>query len=398
MASVTQPYATAFQQIIQRNLEFVLAKVGTVESALSADLREQAFHTLSYGLNTPTAWSATQRLLLSLSPKLEPLGYWQEWILYLEQGVIFCREQADAPIQALLNLQLGRFYRLCNRLEEAYTCLTASTAAFAEQHDPHHQAEALAQLAYVARRRRQNAEASRLIQHAFTLCAPGSWAHAACYSIRGAIALDTHQFADAVSAYQQALPLWQQLQEQAQIAWAYNDLGVALNYLTDYAAAIPHLEQAIHYFALMQATAPQGVAHMNLGISYLELGEPQQALTAFDAAAPLLFQSQDEHFTPLLYHNRARACRHLQQWVAAEEACQAAIVRFREQQGLIDLANALDELGWIYREQHRLTDAITAFELGLATLDLVAEDPELPFFRKMLMEDLQAARQAAAKG
>ncbi len=134
MASVIQPYATAFQQIIQRNLEFVLAKVRTAEGGLSADLREQAFHTLSYGLNTPTAWSATQRLLLSLSPKLEPLGYWQEWILYLEQGVLFCREQADAPTQALLNLQLGRFYRLCNRLEEAHACLTASAAAFAEHY------------------------------------------------------------------------------------------------------------------------------------------------------------------------------------------------------------------------------------------------------------------------
>lgn len=397
MASIAQPYANTFQQIIQRNVEFVLAKIHTVEGALPADVREQAFHTLSYGLSAPAAWLATQRLLLSLSPKLEPLGYWQEWILYLEQGVIFCRQQADATTQALLNLQLGRFYRLCNRLEEAHTCLTASAAAFAEQQDPPNQAEALTQLAYVARRRRQNEEASRLIHQAFTLCAPGSWAHAACYSIQGAIALDVHRFAEAVTAYEQALPLWQQLQDQAQIAWAHNDLGVALNDLADYTAAIPHLEHAIHHFALVQATAPQGVAYMNLGISYLELGQPVRALAAFDAAAPLLFQSQDEHFTPLLYHNRARACRQLQQWSASEEACQAAIVRFREQQRLIDLANALDELGWIYREQHRTIDAVTAFQLGLDALERLAQDPELPFFRMMLTQDLQAALQAEEK-
>lgn len=393
MTSITQSYATAFQQIIQRNLEFVLAKVGAAEGGLPADLREQAFHTLSYGLNAPTAWSATQRLLLSLSPKLEPLGYWQEWILYLEQGVIFCREQADAPTQALLNLQLGRFYRLCNRLEEAHTCLTASAAAFAKEHDSHNQAEALAQLAYVARRRRQNEEASRLIQQAFTLCAPGSWAHAACYSIQGALALDTHHFAEAVTAYEQALPLWQQLQEQAQIAWAYNDLGVALNALTDYTAAIPHLEQAIHYFALMQATAPQGVADMNLGISYLGLGQPARALTAFDAAAPLLLQSQDEHNIPLLYHNRAHAYRQLAQWAAAEEACQAAITRFRRQARVIDLANALEELGWIYLEQKRTGEAVAAFELGLQELNQLRDDPELTFFRNLLTQALQTALQ-----
>lgn len=393
MTSAAQPYATAFQQIIQRNLEFVLVKVGAAEGGLPADLREQAFHTLSYGLNAPTAWSATQRLLLSLSPKLEPLGYWQEWILYLEQGVIFCREQADALTQALLNLQLGRFYRLCNRLEEAHTCLTASAAAFAEQHDSYNQAEALAQLAYVARRQRQNEEASRLIQQAFTLCAPGSWAHAACYSIQGALALDTHHFAEAVTAYEQALPLWQQLQEQAQIAWAYNDLGVALNALTDYTAAIPHLEQAIHYFALMQATAPQGVADMNLGVSYLGLGQPARALTAFDAAAPLLFQSQDEHNIPLLYHNRAHAYRQLAQWAVAEEACQAAITRFRRQARVIELANALEELGWIYLEQKRTDEAVAAFELGLQELSQLRDDPELTFFRNLLTQALQTALQ-----
>ncbi len=205
--------------------------------------------------------------------------------------------------------------------------------------------------------------------------------------------MDSHQFAEAVVCYKQALPLWQQLQEQAQIAWAYNDLGVALNDLTDYAAAIPHLEQAIHYFALLQATAPQGVAQMNLGISYLGLGQPARTLTAFDAAAPLLFQSQDEHNIPLLYHNRANAYRQLAQWAAAEQACQAAITRFRRQARVVELANALEELGWIYLEQKRTDEAVAAFELGLQELSRLRDDPELTFFRNLLTQALQTALQ-----
>lgn len=398
MDKIAEHVLPTFHDIIQRNVEFVLDKVQAIEGILSTDLREQAFHTLSYSLNLASTWPATCVLLSTLSPKLEAVGYWKEWVFYLEQGIAFSLQQSDTTAQASLNLQLGRFYRLCNRLDNAHTCLTASAATFAQLDDFHNQAEALAQLAYVARRRRQNVEAERFIQEAFSLCVPGSWAYAACYSIQGAIAYDAHQYADAVVCYQQALLLWQQLQEESQIAWAHNDLGVALNAQGRYRAAVPDLEQAIGYFSRMQAAVPQGVAHMNLGISHLALEAPERALAAFDAAAPLLLQSQDEHYTPLLYNNRANAYRQLKQWSAAEEACQAAIVRFRQQSRVVDLANALDELGWIYLEQGCTTEAITAFTHGLEELSRLHDDPELSFFRALLTQDLQHAQGQSGRG
>ncbi len=42
--------------------------------------------TLSYALGVEEAWPVAAQLLLALAPRMVRIGFWSEWLPYLEQG------------------------------------------------------------------------------------------------------------------------------------------------------------------------------------------------------------------------------------------------------------------------------------------------------------------------
>src|SRR5688500_9925781 len=80
-------YPALFRAYVLRGLQHVLACVRATADLLADDVREEALHTLSFALRLDDAWPLVRDLLLAMAPKLEQVGYRDDWILYLVKGV-----------------------------------------------------------------------------------------------------------------------------------------------------------------------------------------------------------------------------------------------------------------------------------------------------------------------
>jgi tetratricopeptide (TPR) repeat protein len=392
-ASPPQEYLAIFHRYITRSIEAVSARIAPEPEELSAEIREQAWHLLDYGLKLTHAWEAARTLLLLLAPRMEKDGFRQEWLPHLEGGVACSRHMKDAKTEAQLGLHIGRLYRLRGDIAEAHKWFTASADLYQQLGDAQGRATALNQLAYVARLQSRNDEARTHLAEALSLLDVHDTERATSFWVLGTLAQAAFQWAEAEQFHRDALQVWQQAGNQQRAAWSLQNLGDTLRGAGKYAEAAAYIEQAILLLGQLHDPVNQAIARMNLGILHLYDNEPAQALALSTLAEAVFRQVGDQWHLAMVYTNITIAERELGHWQQAEQAGKHAIRLWDLLGNLKFTANAMDELGLTYLAEGNRVEAIETFERAIALLSPLPPDP----FRDMVHDSLLSHLEEAQK-
>ena len=389
-----------FRGFIQNNVHYALHRLPASADAIpSPEDRQWMLPALDYALEYPYAWPATRELVVALAPKMEQVGYREEWLGYLRRGIEQSKEHGDTATEAELRLQLGILYQLLAQYDDARREMMGSLRQFQKVGDERGRARALNRLAYVLRRQGQREQAAKMAQNALRLLAEDDSERGYCHLVFGAIKLDERQWQDAVTHFQSALDIWQQSTSPRLRGWGHSNLGFALWRLERYDEAKAHLQQAIALFERCADPVHAAVALMNLGNILMAEGHNEEALMRYHEARQVFREAHDLMRLGKIEINLGHAYRRLGAFDQAEAAFRASIRTWRELEQTAQLLNAMGGVAQVYLDQDRYQDTLTIASQALHLLDTVDEEHTHRFLQESWEEVItQAERELRSAG
>lgn len=345
--------------------------------------RQQAWHLLSFALKSNDAWSATRSLILALAPKMEQAGYWKEWIPYLEKGIICSRQSGDLLTEAKLRMEIGYLLQRLGQFEDAQSYLSHALRQFRELVAPNYIALTLARLATIALNSQQMAVATQCIDDAFEIQGVDRTTKAFLYLTMGHIYFDQKKWEVAKSAYENAMSLWQEDEDQRRIALSLQNLGRIRMSQTDYQEALQCYDQAASKLQEIGDTANLAVIHMNTGVVYSLLEKPDIALVYYEKAEHVFQTLGAMQNLANIYTNKGIEYANMQDWHNAEKSFQHSVNLWGTMGNRFAWANALDGLGLAYLHQSQHQKALHAFQEAIHLLESL---PDLNSARSLLNE------------
>ncbi len=370
--SLQNSYADAFHQFMVGGLQQSLIRVKSTKSVPSEQHRMQACHVLDLALGHPEIWPEAKPLLLELSPAMEQVGQYADWLPIIRRGIEMSVVVADAQAEGELRVLAGWFFGHLGRLDEAGAELEQAIGVLRSLDTPHTLGRALNRLALIERRRRQSAAARGLATEALEILPTDASERANCYVVLGELAMDMHEWPEAEMFARLTYTIWSEAGDRRRTAWALRNLSPALFEQGKREEAIRSLLEAVEILEAENDPVQLAVTRMNLGNVHRLSGALPQALPLFDAAELTLRHARDEVSLAMLYVNRGAAHRELGNWYDAESDLQTSIALWKRMGNLHSRLNAMDELALLYHATGEVAEAVTITEEALG---LLPEDP-----------------------
>ena len=144
--------AVVFRRFIQNNVQYALSRLSPGDNAVpEPEDRQWMLQALDYALEYPDAWPATRELVVALAPRMEQVGYREEWLGFLSRGIERSTEHGDEATEAELRLQLSILHQLLAQYDDARREMGISVQQFQKVGDERGRARASNRLAYVLR-------------------------------------------------------------------------------------------------------------------------------------------------------------------------------------------------------------------------------------------------------
>ena len=388
-------YPALFRVYVQQSARPLLRRAQASSGAPTEQMRQQAWHALSYSLQLPEGWPDSRDLLLALAPKMEQAGHRDDWMPFLQQGLAISREVGDARGTAALLFQMGLLQQRQSQLQAARQSLSESVAIYERLDDHVEMRRSFNRLAFVARLERRFDEARELAQTALSI-APFD-PHEAAYShlVLGAIATDNQAWQRARECFEQSLALLSATDDVRLRAWSHSNLGIAFSGIGRYPDAIYHFQQAIILLAEIQDSLYLANTRVNLGNTYVAMAEYESALAHFQAAEDIFRRLQDKVRIAAIEANRGFAFQKMGRLRDAQAVYERNVLAWRALDQLPYLVNTLDNLGEVLLAQGAWGQAQGVFESALQELHAKATDASLDALRDMVNAHLQEAKNQA---
>ena len=382
-------YRTLVIDYMTGGLQESLSRVQQHEHSVpEGDLR-QALLLLDYGLKEEDAWPATRALILALAPKMEQMGYRQEWIPYLERGIAQSRCHDDRTSEGLLLYQLGLLYRLLGQHTSARIALEESYQIFDDLNEAVQQAKALNQLAYVAWQQGQAEETIRNANQALSLLPEDHIECAMAYSALGLMAVEQLHFEKAEEYHRKTLRIRKKYGDTRLIAWSLQNLGVAIQRQKKYAEAIQYYDEALELLEAIKDQGNQGIVYSNIGLTK---HKENRFLDAFEsyARAEIIFRKigDNKNLAGLLINQGLT-------YFAVNDLSEAENRFLRSKQLFTQLGNdaqrlnATDGLIMTKIALHEYADARLLLTEAMADLEKMPELPNYAYLAKSFGERQQ---------
>lgn len=368
-------FGALFQHYLLRRTERLLDQVAADDQLLDEEVRSKALAALEFALESQDAHALAGKLLLAMAPKMERAGFRDEWMVYLKRGTDIHFTLKDQSIRAELLYQLGFLFQLRAQYEDAEKYLLQSIDAFARLEDTKRQITVYFRLAFVYRLQRKYEKAIECIQHGFALTNPDDPICAHGYYLRGLLAYDDGNHAEAITGYQRSLELYRAVGEKRMVALRLGNIGLAFSSWRKFEDAISYYSRSILIFEEVQDVVQSAMMKMNLGNVHLLCNDPDSALVLYESLETIFRNIGDELHLTLLYLNRGIAFRLAKEWQKSEQYLLNAIERWRQLGDIQSLVNTLDELGMLYYEQSNFLQAQTVFTKALESLLQIEKQP-----------------------
>ncbi|MEZ4712346.1 MAG: tetratricopeptide repeat protein [Caldilineaceae bacterium] len=392
MQGVADTYVDLFTEYVIGGVRASLAQVRAHEYVVPDDVREQAWHVLSFALEVEAAWAATKELLLELAPKMEQGGFRETWIPYLEQGVRKSVESRDWTAENELCYQIGLLYRLLNKHDSARVWL--SRALNNHVLDKSTRAQIFNQFAYLEW---QQGDVSRSIEYARSALQLIDDLHverAMAFSVLGLIAVERSQWQEAESYHRQALQIRETSGAQRQVAQSLQNLAVALRCQNRFAEAINAFRQARLIFEQIGDKTSNAIASMNLGLAKFYSGDVWAAFEQYEFAEAIFLKHDDLLNQARICVNFGLAYLKIDRVEQAEQSFDRAVKLFAEIGNEGQRLNAVDGLALAYMAQNRYAEANKLLLQSLQDLSLAKDIPNHSRLEQIMHEHLSQLEKA----
>ncbi|MEM7130738.1 MAG: tetratricopeptide repeat protein [Chloroflexota bacterium] len=387
--------AGRFQQMLVRMAIIARTRIESEEkySRISNEARDRALNVLSYLLEIPETWIEGYNLLMTMAQKMEMAGYRESWIQYLEKGVNQIGIERGDFREGTLCLEIGKLYRLMSDFETAESWLNESIKKFQKVRSKREHGYALALLATLRVQRVKYNDAERLIMVAMDLLENYTEEQAYCYFVLGNINSHKDKWVEAENNYKKSIKLWKHNDDKRRLAWGLRNLGVAVNRQKKFEEAAEFYNEAIALYT-QNVDDPLGEAltQMNLGITYANQGEYNDALEEYIEAEKIFRALQNDLNLARVYNNMGIAYRSISQYTNAKSVFENSIRIWERLNNIRALVNTMYELGTTLMEQKGTTESVSMFQHALTLLDQTKHEDGYSEQKKLIQERLNILR------
>ena len=185
--------------------------------------------------------------------------------------------------------------------------------------------------------------------------------------------VESKQFDEALSCYQEALQLYRKLGDEAEIASTLITIGNVFQGLEHYDQALSSYQEALAISEQINNQVSQASALGGLGETYLSLGDYQQAIDYLQPALTIQQQIDDAKGEALLLANLGNSYQSLGQYTRGIDYFQRALRIQREIGDRKGEVASLSSLGNAYRALAQYQQAIGYFQQALPIQDQVGD-------------------------
>jgi tetratricopeptide (TPR) repeat protein len=330
---------------------------------------------------------------MALATLSEQDGHWLEMLPLLRRALQQSEAVEDHRNHATLQMHLGVFSRLLAEYPQARIHLQAACEEFAALADRPKLAYCTFRRAPLERMAGQLEAAQRFAEEGLALFAEDDPGRGGCFTVLGTVAYERYQWQEAEHFFRMALQERLKGNDLRGLAWAYADLGWALQGQKRYGEAIACYREAMSLIERLHAAAEKAVFQLNLSAIYLTMEDAQPALELCLACAPIFRHNRDVRRLMMAATNLGIAYRYLQEWEQGEAALAEAIELARRWGFQQAFVNALDQLGLLYVKAGRTEEAIATFDRAVRHLEEIPNAAA----REWLQTELAAHRAEAEK-
>jgi tetratricopeptide (TPR) repeat protein len=388
IATPTTPYTALFLRQVRNGLEYALASVRRVNE-LDEPTRNHALSVIELGVKHPDLWQPTRELLFLIAPLIEQAGGREDWIPFLEMGVMKATRYGDLEAVGEFHFQLGLLFQLLGDYDQIEPHYRASADAFKKLPDTERHGRTLNRWAFAALTSAVKVElAMQLVERAEQLV-QSAVEKGYSYMVRGEKARREKQPGVTYEWFAKSWEYWETVGNLRYIAWGLTNLGVSLNGIKQYEEGRDILHRAVGYFDLIHDPAYHSVALHNLGIAYYFLGNPQQALVYYHEALTVFRRLNRGHPLAMLYNAMGKSYKALGQWKQAYRSYELACEVFKQLNDVAQIANVMSNIAEIMEAEKRFTDAIELLRKALALLERHKGIASYKHYHTMILSDLE---------
>lgn len=386
------PVAGLFTAMLRNGLRSTLAEVQQAVALLPEEVRQRAWHLLSYALRTGEAWPETRDLLLLLAPKMEQAGFREEWIAYLTSGVAVGQQHNDATAAAEFALQIATLYRMIAEYERAVQWLAVSLGDFHQLGAKQGEARALNEWAWIEQLRRRYDDASRHVAQALTLLDEDDPERGMCYRVQGMIAIAQGRWQEAETHHRAALCSFDEQSDLRKKAWTLVNIGIALNGQSRFEDAIEFCSDAATILEQLGDEQNLIVAQINLGAAYYFSQKIRDAIPYYVRAEELALRVNDRYRLAEIYLNLGLAHMADGSPELASNAFQNSVQLFEQLGVKSKTINSMDGLAMSFIAQNRHDRALSVIEKAISMLPEVVTDPGYACYQQSLNKHREEAK------
>jgi CHAT domain-containing protein/Tfp pilus assembly protein PilF len=181
------------------------------------------------------------------------------------------------------------------------------------------------------------------------------------------------QLKAAIKSWQQALTIYQQLQDRKSEGMVWRNLGATYIVLANYPKAIESLQSFLSIARVTDDLQGQAQGLGNLGIAYKELGDYEKAIASHQQALAIMQEIKDPQGEGQVLGNLANAYEALGKYDKATELYQQSLTIARQIKDRIGEGVALGNLGKIYANQGEYEKAIESYKQSLAIKQAIGD-------------------------
>lgn len=192
---------------------------------------------------------------------------------------------------------------------------------------------------------------------------------------RGKIHAERGEYTAALSCFTKAERTGSVLGDKAKAAQALAMKGIILRYQGHYVEAITQCQQA---FALVSGETAEenfaiALAHKNIGLSLIRLGQPREGRQALNRALHLFVELVNPHDIGMIHHDLGLSLELTGDLEGAIKHYKAALENWEQLGNLSPWANTLNGLGVIYLQKGEFENAETTLKDALEKARLVSD-------------------------
>lgn len=358
---------------------------------------QNLYRLVQFGLKLPQTWEGAATIALQAFDLVEQRGYWQEWILVMEQAIAGCTDENPRLKFRLLN-RLGQLHRLNRQLSASINIHQAAKTIAHQLGDEHLLARVYYNLSEAHLRRHEYDEAERYGVEALSIFKNIEGEEKRVSAVLNALG-ETARFrgdlAVAEKRLSQAVEISRTIGQSIYLVRFLNNLALTLQAAEKFDEALWCLTDAAAVLETITSEFDKTMTQINLGLLHFKQKQWAEAEAAFRRAdSSFLQRSGHIYYRALIANNLGNTLLKQKRLTEAETYLRHAIQLWQQASDNLELANTLGSLAEVLVAQRQVDSAIPLYNKAITLLQQFPDDA----WARQLLKLFRAQRQALSTG